>query len=173
MARKKTKYTFVYRLETANGEGPYRGFIGNKSYFSIATDEFDEWSTFRHPTPFSDSKMDLPYDFPMELYNCGFANLNQYFKWMFKGQWRKNFEELGLYLNKYKVALPYVEFGSAQVVFKKNKSELVASYSPNYVNAKVSARDVVKKNELINKRLSSNYKSSSYQTCLYFDVTDV
>jgi len=116
----------VYRLEDANGCGPY--YLTTK-----LADELDYAHSYLersdHPVASRDCYwLPLKQLIRSDGYRCAFTSVEQYRKW-FKGYLTK-LKTAGYKLVSYRVAKRYVAFGAFQVMFIPTKAKKLKEYSP-------------------------------------------
>lgn len=125
----------VYRLETENGEGPYRplgyeaSIMERLSYKDPSFRKLYLSTTWKNtrPSPPRDGIDSIP-----PTYVCGFRSLTQFFAW-----WRSRhlpiFAEHGLGIGIYRIPADCVRFGARQILFLRGNSlENRLHWSPVY-----------------------------------------
>lgn len=145
----KPKYAYVWRLEDENGEGIYRGGKDKlgKSYVLHCTN-LNDWSLYgdtRYPTPWNDKGLvpqlsRLMRD--LEEFHFGFRNLQQFYNWIHRAEWRRNFSTEGVVLNKYRVNVRHVKIGDAQAMFLKKHAVLIETRKPDFADTPLKIQGV-------------------------------
>jgi hypothetical protein len=137
---------FVYRLQTPLGEGPYVGgtvrwFFREQSYIHgedslpyYVNNSADSW----HPSPWEDG-IAAHRD---ESYFCGFESFESFCDWFLyvPGQARTMAEEAsligrhdGLKLFLFEVEERYISAGRRQVMFRRDRSDVVGDFTMHEV----------------------------------------
>ena len=117
----------IYRLETEDGLGVYRGDTWEESAWCRATnDVYDSL----HLNPEED-------DFDLSLISLlttrfGWQSVDLYLQWVNRVEWRKAFDELNVSVCVYEVEDYNVITRSCQCVFNINNATLVKKVSPLY-----------------------------------------
>ena len=126
----------VWRMETENSLGPYRGDHNSEGWCPIER-AFDmagaDISSANCPTPRNDDtlmkniRQHQMNDWGDYLgWHFGFASLDQYFVWIPEAQIRTRLREEGVHLVAYEVAEEHCCLGDTQVIFRKNQAELLS-----------------------------------------------
>ena len=109
--------TIVYRIETINGEGVYRGEISLYIYFD----------SYKHPMPNDDSllmqnlgRLDFKY------YHFGFASLGQLRSWFYADDWMRKIAKNRNFLSIYDAKEVYL--GNAQVCFNRDTANRIEQH---------------------------------------------
>lgn len=123
--------------------GVYWGEINNRSYMNIAANNIgldgDSISSFNpaHPGPRTVGQESLGWltieqelGYPRYMWFFGFADLDQYKRWMYDERLLQEFEKLGLMLCKYVVDEQYFRCSDHQAIFVKHLSPCVETRRP-------------------------------------------
>lgn len=120
-----------FRLETMDGDGIYRSYRQQESYWSMCCTGI--YDPHRHILPQEDhSLMDAIRDSEYLIPNLhfGFLNKDQYFDWVYNPEWRTAFHDHGVYLSEYEIPDECLFVGDTQVCFIKEKATLIERHSP-------------------------------------------
>lgn len=130
----------VYRLETEAGLGAYsipkpRPYNYNTpSYLTMEVNDYRGNKNTPHPAPAEDglSRSENEWHAIDHDEYCGFESLDQLQAWFYIDDHDPGaLDRLGLRVAAYKVHGRYVRKGGRQVVFKRDKAELILARSTN------------------------------------------
>lgn len=114
----------VFRLELKDGTGIYRGV---ENIWNRVTKNFEDSSLHTHPT--QDKILDF-CDWIDTEYFFGFETIDDYKTWVFNPYWRMQLGKYGVLLSTYEVTKEHVRKGKGQLIFKKEKAQLVLQKDP-------------------------------------------
>jgi len=124
----QVKFEDVFRLETLDGEGPYR----NEPLYSILMDHYT-WDNPSQPVT-SKEKCGCPLRTFVDLEGVigdklfGFASVLEYLNWFYDRGTRETIKTFGLVLRHYRAS--EIIHGEKQLVFKKENATLIETLSP-------------------------------------------
>lgn len=117
----------IYRLETEDGLGVYRGNTWEESAWYKATNDA---SHSLQLLPDEDNISGIWLS--LSTTRFGWHSVELYLQWVSKIEWRKAFEDIGVKLCVYEVEARKVVMGSCQCVFNINDATLTKKVSPLY-----------------------------------------
>lgn len=126
--------TFVWRVETLAGDGPYKGMgpalqAHIKGMQTIAEAQ-------RHPKPELDDGLKEFWSslnvLESTAWSFGFKTLEQYLRWFYTRISRDILDAEGAVLRRFKIGGQYVRIGDAQAIFLKDYAELVEERACNF-----------------------------------------
>lgn len=116
--------TLVYRIETEDGRGPYRGP-------NVDWGDHPPVGIHSHPTPNEDSGIKADWEdmgpYMQERYSFGFTSEAQFRSWFYDDDWLVAMKDAGLMLSVYDVKdwRGCSFHGHRQAVFRKDVATLV------------------------------------------------
>lgn len=123
---------FVWRLEDERGIGVYQSSDKKDSIWNISTNSFR--CSKRNPTFCEDIAFDDIIVNDIKHCSFGFKNLDQYYAWVFKKEWRDALAKNKALLRKYFVEDGIYLESKYQVLFRKDLSTLIEELAPNFEN---------------------------------------
>lgn len=121
---------YIWRIETAKGEGPYTGRTVIAPH--VSTQLYGDIEG-HHPGPYSDPKLGYNDAADREAWYFGFATLTQYRAWCPTAELRRGLREAGFTLNKYEVHDDCMRRSNFQAIFRRKDARLVDTRPTDYI----------------------------------------